>query len=185
MKRFCIFLSIVILLSGCSSPGSSESGANQTSPEVAQNSESVEAEFDLEAYREKVLELCDEIESSSIALGNMGKWESSFMQTLGRPSDDMIDRAFSWLEDNSDYTKEGVETSYDYILDLFSDLAAGTTGDDANAIFEKASLLHENYVALYCSVTTVPVSISEFDTALSESFSAVANGLTEIVAMVE
>lgn len=183
MKRLGILLSVVVLLSGCAAPKPNDSASSvppAVSSEDLPEPEIIAPSFDIEAYKVSAADLCDEIQSMSIILGNMGKWEKSFMETLGRPSDDVVSRAYEWLEKEAGTTQDDVEASNEKISTMLLDLASSTEGEEADAIFEQVSSLHGNYIALYSVVTTPPLSVADFGTEFSEYFSAVASDLDEL-----
>ena len=167
MKRLALALALFILLAGCSSEPSASSETT---------TDKVENVISIEDYKQQVTELNDKILNASIPLGNMAQWELNFMKTLGRSSDDIVDRAFEWLETESDYTETGVKDTCTEIASLMKEISDNTdTSPESQMIdiFNQTVSLYESYVWLYETVTEAPTSVTAFAEDVSTYFPAI------------
>lgn len=180
MKRriFTILLALSLILSlcACGSKGQQSEQETVKSQQEAQASSDTPlsndpADFDIDGYKQQVSELSVKISDASIVLANMGNWEYNFMKALGSPSKDMVERAYEWLAEESDYSQEWVEAKDEEIMSDFSNIAAITTGTQADNIFASLNDLMNVYIAMYCTVTTTPTSVSAFGEELSSEVS--------------
>lgn len=177
MKRLCFSFLIILLLAGCASNSTVDTSKPVSDiPSVDVNSPS-EPPFDMTSYIDMVEELHKHIANNALAIGNMGVWETNFLEALGRTSDDMTERAFNWLEENSEYTKNGVMEENQAILDGFSAIAAATTSDEANELFLLVKEEYDCYIALYTTVTEVPYSVSAFGQEMLDNFNALTDSM--------
>lgn len=178
MKKTVLILSFValMLLAGCSG------GTSETD-----ESAGLENTISIEDYKQKVTELNDQILNATIPLGNMAQWELNFMKTLGRPSDDVADRVFEWLEKESDYTETGVKDANIEIaaaMKYISDNTDTSPESQMVDIFNQTVSLYENYMGLYETVTTAPDSVKAFAEDVSTYFPAIpadSEALTELL----
>ena len=164
MKRLALALALFILLAGCSSEPSASSETT---------TDKVENVISIEDYKQQVTELNDKILNASIPLGNMAQWELNFMKTLGRSSDDIVDRAFEWLETESDYTETGVKDTCTEIASLMKEISDNTDTSQMIDIFNQTVSLYESYVGLYETVTEAPTSVTAFAEDVSTYFPAI------------
>lgn len=167
MKKLVLALALLMLLVGCSSAVNEPNGPKED--------ESTNA-ISVEDYKELVQKLNDKILDATIPLGNMAKWELNFLKTLGRPSDNMSDSAFEWLEKESDYTETSVrETNIEIssIMIKISDNTDTSPESQMTDIFNQAVSLYENYTGLYETVTAAPSSVKAFAEDISTYFSAI------------
>lgn len=178
MKKLVFALTLLTLLVGCSSTVNEPNEPKEAEPTNA---------ISVEDYKELVQELNDKILEATIPLGNMAKWELNFLKTLGRPSDDIADRAFEWLEKESDYTETGVKEINIEISSIMIEISNSTdTSPESQIIdmFNQAVSLYENYTGLYETVTTAPSSVKTFAEDVSTYFSAIptdSEALTELL----
>lgn len=164
MKRIALALTLLMLLAGCSGT-TEEMPADETNDTIS-----------IEDYKQQVTDLNDQILNASIPLGNMAQWELNFMKTLGRPSDDIVDRAFEWLEKESDYTETGVKDTCTEIASLVKEISDNTdTSPESQMIdiFNQTVSLYDNYIGLYETVTTVPASVTVFAEDISTYFPSI------------
>lgn len=169
MKKLLSLLTIILLLAGCAGNPPVQTSEPVDTPVVETDLHS-ETPFDMATYMEMVEEFHKHVANNALAIGNMGVWETNFLEALGRTSDDMVEKAFKWLEENSEYTKDGVMEEDQAILDGFSAIAVATTNDEANELFLLVKEEYDCYIALYATVTEVPYSVSAFGKEMLENF---------------
>ena len=86
MKRLCFSFLIILLLAGCASNSTVDISEHVSDiPSVDVNSPS-EPPFDMTSYIDMVEELHKHIANNALAIGNMGVWETNFLESLGRTS---------------------------------------------------------------------------------------------------
>lgn len=164
MKKLISCLSAIMLIfSLCSCSGST----NSTAPTSQETNPLV---FDISEYKADVSAYRDLTYQSSIILANVGNYENNYWKTLGRLSDDMSDRAFEWLAENSEETQETVSASYEAIQSAYGDLTSADIDEEAEAaeIAAGVDALHVGYSALYELVTKPSGSREDFVQALSD-----------------
>lgn len=167
MKKLVFALALLVFLVGCSNTSNEPNESKADEPTAV---------ISIEDYKKLVEELNDQILNATIPLGNMAKWELNFLKTLGRPSDDIVDSAFEWLEKESDYTETSIiETNIEIssIMKEISDNTDTSSESQMIDIFNQVVSLYENYTGLYETVTTAPSSIKEFAEDVSTYFSAI------------
>lgn len=177
MKKLFSLLTVVLLLTGCTGNPSVQTSEPVANTPVVETDLHSETPFDMATYMEMVEEFHKHVANNALAIGNMGVWETNFLETLGRTSDDMTEKAFEWLEENSDYTKDGVMEEDQAILDGFSAIVAATTSDEANELFLLVKGEYDCYIALYATVTEVPYSVSAFGQEMLDNFNALADSM--------
>ena len=146
-QLICVLLVLTMVLSGC-------------------------GKIDIESYSKKVKDLSAQLEYVSAALGNMGSWEANFLKALGKSSDQTVDRAYSWLEENSDYTQKGLEQAHEQIMGVYSAISEETKGEEETAIFEQLTVLYNDYLVLHDIVINDP-SYSNVASNLLDAFKTV------------
>lgn len=179
MKRILCLVLVVIMLSSVLTSCGAKTTTDQESAKSSATSEIIEKDepepvieeepFDIDGYKGKVAALKEDIEYAGIAFANMGNYLNKYMEILGRTSDTQVDKAFEWLEEKSDYTKDGLLDIDEQIQAEFSDIVLMTKGDTAEIIFNPLNDLMVSYNTIYCIVTTIPLSISQFTTDLNIS----------------
>ncbi len=136
--------------------------------------------FDMNHYIEMVREFHTHVATNTLALGSMGVWETEFLENLGRTSDDMIEKAYDWLEKSSDYTKDGVMAEDQAIIDCFSAIVTATTSDEVDDLFLLVKTEYDCYVSLYSTVTEIPFSVSAFGREILDNLNALNDSLTAL-----
>lgn len=167
MKKIVVTLALLVFLVGCANTANDPNNSNAEEPT---------ATISIESYKGLVEELNDQILGTTIPLGNMAKWELNFLKALGKPSEDIADRAFEWLEKESDYTEIGIKEANVAISSLMIEISDSTdTSPESQMIdiFNQAVSLYENYTGLYKTVTTSPSSVKAFAEDVSTYFSAI------------
>ncbi len=178
MKKLVLVLALLMFLVGCS--------GTVNEPDEPKEDESTST-ISLDEYKKLVQGLNDKILDATIPLGNMAKWELNFLKALGRPSDDIADRVFEWLEEESDYTETSVIEANIEISSTMKEISDNTdTSPESQMIeiFNQAVSLYENYIGLYETVTTAPTSVKAFAEDVSTYFSAIpvdSEALTELL----
>lgn len=178
IKKLAIALALLVFLVGCSNTADEPAEANTSEPTPT---------VSIEDYKELVKELNDQILNTTIPLGNMARWELNFLKALGKPSEDIADRAFEWLEEESDYTETGIKEANIAISSLMIEISDNTdTSPESQMIdiFNQVVSLYENYTGLYKTVTTAPSSVKAFAEDVSTYFSAIptdSETLTELL----
>lgn len=180
MKKIVPLLIIALLFTGCSSNPSVQTSEPVTDNPAVETDLQSETPFDMITYTEMVEKFHKHVANNALAIGNMGVWETNFLESLGRTSDDMAERAFDWLEENSDYTKDGVMEVDQAILDEFSAITVATTSEDANELFLLVKEEYDCYIALYTTVTEVPFSVSAFEEEMLENFNALTDSMNAL-----
>lgn len=178
MKKMVFVLALLMLLAGCSN------NANTPTVETGETGEIMS----IDDYKQLVKKLNDQILDASIPLGNMAKWELNFLKTLGSPSDDVADRVFEWLEEESDYTETSVTKANIEISSTMIEISDNTDTSPESPmieIFNQAVSLYENYIGLYETVTTAPTSIKAFAEDISTYFSAIPVDSEALTALLE
>lgn len=176
MRKFVFSLILLVFLVGCS---------NTTSAPIESDANNV---VSIEDYKQMVEELNNQILSASVPLGNMAQWELNYMKALGKPSDDIVERAFEWLEKESDYTEINVKEVNSDISAIMIEISDSTdTSPESQMvdIFNQAVSLYENYTGLYETVTTVPSSVNSFAGDISTYFPAIPSDSEALTALLE
>lgn len=177
MKKLFSLLTIILLLTGCAGNPPVQTSEPVADAPVVETDIQSEPPFDMATYKEMVEEFHKHVANNALAIGNMGVWETNFLETLGRTSENMTEKAFEWLEENSDYTKDGVMEEDQAILDGFSAIVSATTSDEANELFLLVKEEYDCYIALYATVTEVPYSVSAFGQEMLDNFNALADSM--------
>lgn len=136
----------------------------------------VEADkFDLEAYKGNASAFRSEAYAASVILANMGNYENNYWQALGSLSDGMVDKAFTWLAENSDESQETVEANYESICSAYKDLILTDFGDDAEAAEIDAGVraLYDGYSELYDTILNPSGSRGHFASHVSDLISEI------------
>lgn len=186
MKRIiCILTGISLaLLMGCS--GSNPQQDNQTNPPTTTVAPETEPEFNLAAFKSAVAQCQTDINDASIYIANMGAYEYNFWKTLGSLSDSMTERAYEWLAENSDATKESVEAAYESIRQQYKDITLTEyNGKEAEAIYTAFESMYQSYIGMYNLVTSPSGSITDFATGLSNYIEAIQESDSELSLFLE
>lgn len=162
-KLISLSLSMILVVVLCSCGGVPEQPVSE-SPDASSSS------FDLSAYQVDAEEFRGLAYEASVILANVGTYENNYWKALGRLSDDMSDRAFEWLAENSEETQETVSASYEAIQSAYGDLTSADIDEEAEAaeIAAGVDALHVGYSALYELVTKPSGSREDFVRALSD-----------------
>lgn len=173
-------LALVFCACGKTTPDNAEQAHNevQSASEEDVNSAdtSIEAEpFDLEAYKEKASDFRINAYAASIILANMGNYENNYWQALGRLDDGMVNKAFSWIAENSDESQETIESNYENIRTAYKGLILTDFGNDTEASEIDAGVraLYSGYSELYSAVTSPSGSREDFASHVSDLISEI------------
>lgn len=187
MKRIlCILLTVIsiALLVGCS--GNNPQRDNQTNPPTTTVVPETEPEFDLAAFKSAVAQCQADINDASIYIANMGTYEYNFWKALGSLSDSMTEKAYEWLAENSDATKESVETAFESIRQQYKDIALTEySGKEAEAIYTAFESMYQSYIGMYNLVTSPSGSITNFATDLNNYIEAIKESDSELSLFLE
>ncbi len=171
-KTFCIALMLVLVMGLTACGNNSESQGNDDNAAVTE----AEEEFDLEEYEDQVKIFRDEANSTMLALYNMSNYESNYWNNLlnisgkAPSSDDLSERAFSWLEENSDYTQDSIEESDALIRDYYKDLIlTDIEGKEAEELDAAVRDMYDAYTAMYTNVTAASGDLNSFKSATSSA----------------
>lgn len=166
MKKLVVLaLSAALAVSICSCGNSSSTGESPSAPQ-----ESEAPAFNLSEYKEAAAAFQSETYQACIILGNVGNYEFTYWEALGRFDDNMVDRAFQWLSENSEETQETVAAKNEEIRSSYKELILTDFGDDTEAAETDNGIraLYDGYSALYNSVTQPSGSYSTFASNLYE-----------------
>ena len=169
MKKTLISLCAVaaLLFTGCGSETTTVSSSTTTAA-------TSKTAFDIDTYKNLVIECQTEINDAALILSNTGSYQVSFWETLGELSDEMVDRSFEWLSENSDDTRQTVDAAYDSIRNKYKNITLieveGNEGEEIQTHFEK---LYETYNTMYLQVTSPSGTISTFASEFSDSVSGI------------
>lgn len=178
MKRIvCIFLAIlaVVALSGCGR-------SNQTNPPTTTVTPKTDPAFDLAAFKSVVAQSLSDIVDTSNYLANLGNYEYTFWKIHGSLSDNMTKFAYEWLDENSDATKESIESDYQSIRQQYKDITLTEySGKEAETIYSAYESLYQAYVSLYHLVNSPSGSITDFNTNLNNYIKAITENRSELL----
>lgn len=173
MKKIFIFVTMAALLStliGCST-----SKEELTAPSNEPTSEQV-ISFDLDDYKAAVSECRQNIADNSLYLSNVGNYEFNFVKALGSISDDTTGRAFEWLAEKSDATKESVDAVDVIIREQYKAIiATEIEGKEAEEIEEAVRALYDAYSSLYSLVVDPTGTVSDFGKNLQNCISSITD----------
>lgn len=124
-----------------------------------------EEAFDLDAFTRKAKTLHDEINIACIALDRLATWEFGDMTVHGEASDDMLERGYAWLQENSTFSKETIEEANDHIITIYTGLQLEAQGSEAASVLGQIESLYDSYSGLYSMVITKPQSTAGFQDA--------------------
>lgn len=187
MKRIVCFLLAIIsasLLVGCS--GNNAQQDNQTNPPTTNVAQEAEQEFDLESFKNAVSQCQADINDASILIANMGTYEYNFWKALGSLSDSMTESAYEWLAENSDATKESVETAYESIRQQYRDITLTEyRGKEAEEIYSAFDSVYQAYNDMYNLVTNPTGSLTDFATDLNNYIEAIQRNSNDLSLFLE
>lgn len=141
------------------------------------------SKFDIEEYRTDISTAKDELEKWFIPLGNMAKYQASYMTALGNlggtaESEKMFENAVKWLETESEYIFDDISVGFESATIKYKEiLAIQVQGDEATKIQEQYYNLYDAFSELYFTVTkpiqatfgdNVVNSMSEFTDAYNK-----------------
>lgn len=158
MKKttFLATIVLVLFLAGCGSPSQSNASPSSTA-------------FDLDTYKALVSSCREEINAASLILANTGSYENTYWKALGSLSDDMVDRAFAWLAENSEETRETVDSTYNDIRAAYKEIILNEIeGKEAEEIDSAFRGLYDAYCEMYSLVTQPSGSRESFAQSLSK-----------------
>lgn len=158
MKKSILLITVLLalFLTGCGDPSQPDSSPSSTA-------------FDLDVYKSLVSDCREEINAASLILANTGAYENNYWKTLGGLSDDMVDRAFTWLSENSAETRETVDSAYNDIRAAYKEIVLneleGTEAEEIDSAFRG---LYDAYCEMYSLVTQPSGSRENFAQSLSK-----------------
>ena len=196
MKKFIVAILIpIFVLTFCACGGATADSAAQPDS-AAQESEKeaevnatieetvVEADrFDLDAYKESASDFRTEAYAASVILANMGNYETNYWKALGTLSDSMVDKAFTWLAENSDESQETVEADYESIRAAYKELILTDFGDNAEAAEIDAGVraLYDGYSELYDTILNPSGSRGHFASHVSDLISEIQSANNDLL----
>ncbi|MBM6974709.1 hypothetical protein [Intestinimonas butyriciproducens] len=162
-KLILLSLSMILAIALCSCGEVQEPPASG-SPDVPS------ALFDLSAYQVDAEEFRGLTYEASVILANVGTYENNYWKTLGRLSEDMPEKAFAWLSENSEETQETVSAVNEAIGAAYDKLTSIDFGENADAaqIDTEVRALYDGYSALYALVTEPSGARENFVLSLSD-----------------
>lgn len=145
MKRVLVLLlCFCLFLAGCGS-------AEPTEPPTT---ETTEPPLTIEEYAKMVSESADKIESDSLGVGNLIvreiKFLANFNQISGKTEipDTTLEKSLTWIEENSDYTKESMERTYEENCAAYKGIALVKAPEGAEKIWE----LYDSFFTAYMNL---------------------------------
>lgn len=117
------------------------------------------SKFDIEEYRVTISGAKDELEEWFIPLGNMAKYQASYIKTMGNLGGDaepekMFEGAVKWLETESDYLFTDISTGFDSATKKYKEiLSIQVEGNEAEKLQEQYYIMYEAFSELYFTVT--------------------------------
>ena len=151
LTRFIVLITLLALLfSSCSN--SSNNTMPATSPETTAPST---AQFDITEYKQLVSACADQLSDGAIALSNVVKYEYNYWKSINNlggtfKPDQAVTAAMAWIEENSDYTEDGIKDQHDSIALMYKEIISiDIEGTEAQIIFEHFDELFDAYIGLY------------------------------------
>lgn len=139
--------------------------------------------FDLESYKESASDFRTEAYAASVILANMGNYENNYWKALGTLSDSMVDKAFTWLAENSDESQETVEADYESIRAAYKELILTDFGDNTEAAEIDAGVraLYDGYSEFYNTVLNPSGSRGDFASHVSDLISEIQSANSDLL----
>lgn len=139
--------------------------------------------FDLTAYKEDASNFRVATYNASVILANMGNYENNYWKALGSLSDNMVDKAFDWLSENSDETKETVEANCESIRAAYKELILTDFGNDKEAaeIDTAVRALYNGYSELYDTILNPSGSRGYFASNVSDLISEIQSANDDLL----
>lgn len=196
MKKFivAILISIFVLTfcaCGSTTPDSAaqlDSTVQESAKEAEVNAAAEEAvvetdKFDLGSYKESASNFRSEAYAASVILANMGNYENNYWQALGSLSGGMVDKAFTWLAENSDESQETVEADYESICSAYKELILTGFGDSTEAAEIDAGVraLYDGYSELYDTILNPSGSRGHFASRVSDLISEIQSANDDLL----
>ena len=182
MKRIICLLTALLIafsISGCSETG--EPQDTLANPSASTTAPTTELMFDLAAFKADINTCRSEINSASIYVANMGTYEYNFWKALGKLSDDMAEKAFEWLEKNSDATEESIKAVYESIRQKYKEISITEySGNEAEKIYTAFDRMYHAYTDMYLLVTSPSGSITDFATKLNNCIETIQESDSEL-----
>lgn len=116
----------------------------------------------MEEYKKEINSLTKKIEDASVLISNMAKYEYNYMSSLykisGRKeSDDVVEHALDWLEEEGNISRERIDTDFKEITDLYFKFDEMNVVGNVSTLKEKVSDLYDDYSSFYTLATTANV----------------------------
>lgn len=164
MKRKIVLalISVSMLLCSCGNVSGSSAVGELTESTV------VVTDISISEYTDLVTSFNTDVSANMLSVYNMGKYEYSVWNSLielgGSPDyNDLTTKAFSWLEEKSDSSKEIVTTMHDSIQSQYADIIVSNISDSKTDEIEAiVKTIYDNYVTFYNCVITPSGSIDDF-----------------------
>lgn len=139
--------------------------------------------FDLTAYKEDASNFRVATYNASVILANIGNYENNYWKALGSLSDNMVDKAFDWLSENSDETKETVEANCESIRAAYKELILTDFGNDKEAaeIDTAVRALYNGYSELYDTILNPSGSRGYFASNVSDLISEIQSANDDLL----
>ncbi|WP_031475536.1 hypothetical protein [Agathobaculum desmolans] len=119
--------------------------------------------FDLDEYKSLVSTCREDISSAVIYIGNMATYEFNYWQNLGSMPDNLSEAAYEWLSENSDATKDTVESLHEDIRSAYKDITLSEIeGNEASEIDSAIRGLYDAYSSMYSLVTSPSGTLQAF-----------------------
>ena len=196
MKRLAfaaLAIAVVLALCSCTSNVSvaterQDVSTSQSEEDQTQNASTpadiVDTEsFDLAVYKEDASNFRVSTYNASVILANMGNYENNYWKALGSLSDNMVDKAFDWLSENSDETRETVEANCESIRAAYKELILTDFGSDKEASEIDAAVrsLYSGYSELYDTILNPSGSRGYFASNVSDLISEIQSANDDLL----
>lgn len=135
----------------------------------------------IEEYNAAVASFNDTLMENAVLLSNIAQFENSYWKNLiklgGRVDyDDIVSKAYDWLEEKSGETEQSVEQSYNEICSQYKAIISMNVEGEGNArVSEKLDEIFEAYNSLYLLVTSPSGSNNNFVESYNDYTDTIVN----------
>lgn len=193
IKAFGISIA-AIMMAGCGATTEesiqdssvSEVQSVEQKTDVSNPEPTIEIGISSDGYKAKILSEAEYIESASVLLSNMGKYENNYWKSLSSVGgsvdfDDVVSSAKEWLKENAEISESKLEEDYKQIITNHSEIISIEPNDTAvTAISSDYENLYNGYRALYQLVTSPSGSRSDFIDNFNEYSDTIKTSLNSI-----
>lgn len=182
MKRIlCGVVSILIILGLCACGDDTETAKVQTTES-----------FSIEQYRNDILVSCSSIYNESTPLVNAGKFMYNYCNNLenlggsGSPDQKAVEKSFTWLAENSEWTRDAVDLAYVDIKNQYKNIILiEPIGREAEMLSEYYSDMFDAYDDLYNLVTDPSGSLDSYVNEYNECITVIKDCYDDITLLAE